>query len=392
MNEQNNYTPDTAPPTAPAAAPASDASPQAAAFGADLTKEEFCHFFAAANAAAQKNTRRISGVLSALMTLMCAYFVYDDWRYTGTLDAGMLTMGILVLVLGLFSLVGAPLLRRKRLERDYDRSLAAGQSYRGAVRVYDDRVEKETAAGVTVIPFGSETRFMEREDCLAFMMPGKPVLILPARYLTAEAAGWVKDRALRAIPAENQQLMSRITPLAAALDPPPVFGERAEETELMSFTVTYGGRELIAVSRESTFYLYRRRLPVFVGMAVLIGVLTGLAFESTVSGVGGFLGMVMLSYLLTVERAVLSQRRHLRVMPEYQMALRVRFTDRQVSIKSRDQAPIEIPWVLVRRAVQSKDAVRLYTTGGILVMPLKQIPDAGELARIVDRYMSGGNA
>lgn len=359
------------------------------AFGADLTKEEFIAFSLTAGRDPRRTRqmRSLSAVSTGLMTVMCLYFIYDAWRFSGEFDWQTFALLVLVLLLGLFSLFGAPQLFRRRAAVQYEQSRRMGYSYHGVVRVYARRIEKETADRLTVIPLNRETRFLEREDVMALAQPGQPSLILFARYLNEDAARCVRDTVMANIPPENCQLLSRLRPAAEGLMPPPVF-EQKEEEPPQRFILSYTEEEYYQLTKEMLYTTLSRQLPLLSGGALVCGVILWLASADPVMGAGTCAALLLLIYLtrvlLPLRRAKAAAQRD----GEQGTQIILSVTKREILLSVIEGQPVTLPWQAITRAVSEPDYIRLYAEKQqAVVIPKRCLADVDEFCRMVDAYM-----
>lgn len=359
-----------------------------AAFGADLSKEEYVRFSLTAgrNPRRTRNMRVMLGVSCGVAAAMSLVYLLMVWQESRAVDWQTLILLGCILLLGVYALFGIPAFLRRRAEKQYEQSLAAGHTYFGAVRVYDRRIEKETAKRLTVIPLNRETRFLEQEDLMAFARPGAPALILFARYLTEEHAEVIRQTVFENLPPENCQLIARLRPGAPAAMPVPAFGEREEEEPLLTVTVRYTPEESYQITREMAHTVFLRRLPLFGGTALLGGLALWLADNDPVLGAGFCALMLIVSYLMQVVLPLRRAKTQIFNQEVLNQEIILTVNKNELTLTANDRPAASMPWRSVTRAVSEPDYIRLYADQAQLVIPKRCLDDVDAFCRMVDFY------
>lgn len=358
-------------------------------FAADLTKEEFIFFYTTANSTPQKEKqRKLVSVASTLLVIgMCVFFLISDWQTTQTVDP--MTVGLLLfsVAMGIFSLFGMPRMMRRRAEREYDKAAQIGHSYNGIVRVFTNRVEKETADSVTTLPLNDSATFMEREDVMVLSVPNKPILLLFPRYLNKEEADVFKQQVLAALPERNCRLLSRFIPKKETDVPLPVFEEKAEPTELLTLRFCFTDAEVEAIFRDELYRRFSKTAPLFGGMILVAAVLMWLLSENVFVGAGTLVVMGILTWVLMLWRPLRKAAAVSKEMSSTARMAMVTFTDAGIANSIGGSEKQFVPWRDITRAVNSPDAITLYVDKSVLTIPKRVIEQEEEFCRMVDNYM-----
>lgn len=358
-------------------------------FAADLTKEEFVSFYLTANSTPKREKQRkiVSAISSLLLVGMCVFFLVSDWQTQQIVDP--MTVMLLLLSIGMsgFSLFGMTAMARRRAEREYDKAALIGHSYNGVVRVYEQRVEKETADGVTVLPLNANASFMEREDVMVLSVPNKPILLLFSRYLDKADADAFKQHILTKLPERNCRLLCRFVPKREQAMPLPVFSEREEPTEQLKLRFVYTDDEMKSILKEGLYRRFSKQAPLFGGLSLAAGILMWLLSEQPLIGALSLVVMALLTCVMMLWWPLKRMSAAVDEMAATAKTVTLLFTDHGVTMSMPNAAQQTLPWSEVTRAVNSPDYITLYTGTTPLIIPKRAIEQEEEFCRMVDGYM-----
>ena len=155
----------------------------------------------------------------------------------------------------------------------------------------------------------------------------------------------------------------------------------------MTFSITYTPEEFLKLVGDTTTRSFLRMLPVFSALSLFSGVMFGLLSGIGV-GVGAFLLILAVLFLLNVMLPRSRAKRSLETMQQSAMTIRLTLTERGlVGSSARPGEETRIAWVSLQHAVDKEDCVEFYNNRVFIRVPKRCIPDMNELRRIVDAHM-----
>ena len=362
---------------------------EAIGFPVDLSREEYIAFnmLLAKNGGMlrfRKGQLVIFGLMMAFSLVMLAveFFMFQS------LDVVMILVVAFIALTGGFLLFGMPAYLRRNAGRAYDQSVLGGHEYYGMVYVYEDRLEKVSGGTVNRVYYGENAAYIETGDMMVLLASSSRAIVLPARCMTREDAELVRRTVLPRIPPMRQRLLSKMVPQASQrMAPPPAEGESHLDEELMAFSVTYTPEEFLKLVGDTTTRSFLRMLPVFSALSLFSGVMFGLLSGIGV-GVGAFLLILGVLFLLNVVLPRSRAKRSLETMQQDAMTIRLSLTERGlVGSSVRPGEETRIAWVSLQHAVDKEDCVEFYNNRLFIRVPKRCIPDMDELRRIVDTHM-----
>ena len=289
----------------------------------------------------------IFGLMMAFSLVMLAveFFVFQS------LDVVMILVVAFIALTGGFLLFGMPAYLRRNAGRAYDQSVLGGHEYYGMVYVYEDRLEKVSGGTVNRVYYGENAAYIETGDMMVLLASSSRAIVLPARCMTREDAELVRRTVLPRIPPMRQRLLSKMVPQASQrMAPPPAEGESHLDEELMAFSVTYTPEEFLKLVGDTTTRSFLRMLPVFSALSLFSGVMFGLLSGIGV-GVGAFLLILGVLFLLNVVLPRSRAKRSLETMQQDAMTIRLSLTERGlVGSSVRPGEETRIAWVSLQHA------------------------------------------
>ncbi len=309
----------------------------------------------------------ISLVFFAAMMLLCVY----EWLALDSVDWLTLLLGGGLLLASLLLWWYAPRHMRKAAAKAYDNTKAGGYIYAGVVRVRENRIEKETPQGVSVIKLDHMTLFIETPELLAFLTNGGQFsIVLPARYLTPEAASVLRQAADK-LPFRNRRFVGRIQPGGES----PAPAAPAEDTVLWEKTVRYEPEEMAEILRDITKKSYIKRLPFYAIISILCAV--GMAGE--VLQIGGMIFRFLAFFgALTLFSLVMPLRRVKMMAMNADGASRtvtIRLTDRGVWLRGQASNFTVLPWTAVEHVINRDTFVEITRGQQSIRIPKTYIDD-----------------
>lgn len=363
-------------------APAEQASP-ANEWATDLTREDYVRYYTTlSKLSGPLRLQKMQLVVSVAFAIILVGFCAFDFSQTGQVDWLFALLGG-VLVLASFGLWWyAPRHVRRAAGKTYDETLAGGYCYRGILRVRDDRIEKENEQGIHTILLNTATMFIENPEMMVFVTTNRRSIVIPARYLTAEAASVIRAAADK-LPYRNRRFMGRICPQGetpAAACPP-------EDTVLWEKTLRYEPEELADLIRHNTTQAFMKRLPFHSVMSAIFGLGIGWGDGTDILPcIGWFLGFFALTALTNL---VLPRRRANFIAAQADVAARtvtVKLTDRGVWMSDPNKGFAVLPWHAIEHVVNRDTFIEISRGMQAIRIPMRYIDDFSAFDTLICTY------
>lgn len=349
----------------------------------DLTREEYIRYYTLlSKTSGPLRMRPVQLVLSIAFAVILAVFCVVDFMQTGAVDLVFALVGGGLLLASLALWWYAPRHVRKAAAKAYDETLAGGYCYYGTLRVRDDRVEKENTQGVHTVFLNGTTLFIENPEMMVFLTTNRRSIVIPARYLTAEAASVIRAAADK-LPYRNRRFLGRVVPMGETPSPacPP------EDTVLWEQSVRYEPDELAALIRHNATQNYMKRLPLHSITSVLFGVALGWdGTENILPCVGWFLAFFALTAVMNL---VMPRRRAAILAVQADIAARtvaIKLTDRGVWMTDPNKGFAVIPWKAIEHVVDRDTFVEISRGGQSIRIPKRYIDDLSAFDTLICTY------
>lgn len=266
-------------------------------FPVDLQKEELVQLtYLQGHRFNPKRQRKMFLIVSLLCLIPVVGMLVEEWMVRRVIDPLLAVSSVLMLIPMLYAFAILPWLLRRRAEKAYDQSLAAGRDFFGEVQLYHDRVEKKTADLTAKIPLNGHTMFVETPDLMAFVNRFSPAIILPARCMTEESAKAVRTAADH-LPFTNRRFLGRLQPQAQPVTIP---GEKQAPQVLWECEFVYSDEELIASARRMMLTRFWMRAPLLVLLSLFPAFSVGMdgSLPSAIGSCLFFLGLLVVLNLV----------------------------------------------------------------------------------------------
>lgn len=354
----------------------------------DLTREDYVNYYMTVSKIGGPLRLRniqlfITLGLFAAMIGLCGY----EFVTLGTIDWLTVGFGGALLLFSLGIWWYAPRHVRRAAEKIYDESRDGGYRYDGLLRVRDDRIEKENAQGVNAILLDNTTFFIETATFMAFMTSGRRAVVLPARYLTAEAATCVRQAADK-LPYRNRRFVERVRPQGELPSVAPVI----EQTTVWEQQIRYETEELLGLMRHTTTQNFMKQLPVYSVLSVMCAVMFGWDSQSIPMCMGLFL---LFLGLLTLFNLVTPLRRAKFAAAQASGQARtvtVRLTDRGVWLTDPNSGATVIPWSAVEHVVNRDTFVEITRARQSVRIPKRYIDDLNAFDALICTHWKKTNS
>lgn len=351
---QENYTPDTE-----------------QVWQTDLTREDYVNYYMAVSKIGGPLRLRniqlfITLGLFAAMIGICGY----EFAVLDTIDWLTVGFGGALLLFSLGIWWYAPRHVRRSAEKVYDETVDGGYRYDGLLRVRDDRVEKENPQGVNAIFLDGGTLFVETADFMAFMTASRRAIVLPARYLTAEAATSVRHAADK-LPYRNRRFVARVKPQGEIPSTPNV----VEQTTVWEQQVRYETDELLGLMRHTTTQNFMKQLPVYSVLSVMCAVMFGWDSQSIPMCMGLFLLFLGLLTIFNLVTPLRRARFAAQLTTGQARTVTVRLTDRGVWLTDPNSGCTVIPWSAVEHVINRDTFVEIIRARQSVRIPKRYITD-----------------
>lgn len=338
----------------------------------DLSRDEYIRYYTLfSKLSGPLRLQTVQLVISVVFALILAVFCVIDFAQTGGVDWLFAGIGGVLTVASFGLWWYAPRHVRRAAGKAYDETLAGGYCYYGTLRVRDDRVEKENLQGIHTIHLNAGTLFIENPEMMVFLTANRRSIVIPARYLTAEAASAVRAAADK-LPYRNRRFLGRVVPMGetpAAACPP-------EDTVLWEQTIRYEPDELADLIRNNVSQNFVKRLPFHSVMSALFGFGLGWGDGSNIlSCIGWFLGFFALTALTNL---VLPRRRANMIAAQADVAGRtvtVKLTDRGVWMTDPNKGFAVLPWNVIDHVIDRDTFVEITRGAQSIRIPKRYIDD-----------------
>ncbi len=337
----------------------------------DLTKEDNTRYYM--QVSKKTGVLRLRGVLLVAMLLftagMAALFIYE-WVALGLVDwlSIGLSVALLAASLGIWWIV--PVRMRRMAERAYDEAVESGYSYAGVVRVKADRIEKESVQGTNTLLLNGRTLFMETPEMMVFTTAGRPAIVLPARYLTDEAATALRAAADK-LPYRNRVFLGRVRPGGEIPTPTAV----PPHTVLWEREIHYEPSEMEGIYRHAVVTRFTRNLPTQAILCVLCAVSVGLEETTIFKVVGGFLFMFAVTTALSLWLPLRRAKGMAQMADALSRTASVKLTDRGVWVSHANSGFVLLPWRVVDHVIDRDSYVEITRKKQSVRIPKRCIED-----------------
>lgn len=349
----------------------------------DLTREEYIRYYTLfSKLSGPLRLQNFQMIVTVVFCALLIGFCVFDFLQTGAVDWLFAVIGG-VLLLASFGLWWyAPRHVRKAAAKAYDETLAGGYCYAGTLRVRDDRIEKENAQGIHTIHLNGGTLFIENPEMMVFLTANRRSIVIPARYLTAEAAATIRSAADK-LPYRNRRFMGRVEPKGET----PVSVCPPADTVLWEKSVRYEPDELAALIRHNTTQSFIKRLPFHSVMSVMIGV--GLGWDGSENILPCIAYFLLFFALTAVFNLVMPRRRAVAIAAGADIAARtveIKLTDRGVWMTDPNKGFAVLPWGVIEHVIDRDTFVEITRGGQSIRIPKRYIDDFSAFDTLVCTY------
>ena len=363
--------------------PAEEPIPTVNEWAIDLTREEYIRYYTLfSKLSGPLRMQTVQLISSIVFALVLACFCIFDFMQTGAVDWLFALIGGVLLLASLGLWWYAPRHVRKAAAKAYDETLAGGYCYAGTLRVRDDRIEKENAQGIHTIHLNGGTLFIENPEMMVFLTTNRRSIVIPARYLTAEAASVIRAAADK-LPYRNRRFMGRVVPQGET----PTAACPPADTVLWEKTVRYEPEELADLIRYNATQNFMKRLPFHSVMSVLFGVGLGWGDGTNILPcIGWFLAFFTLTVITNL---VMPRRRANFLAAQADAAARtveIKLTDRGVWMTDPNKGFAVIPWTAIEHVVDRDTFVEITRGGQSIRIPKRYIDDLSAFDTLICTY------
>lgn len=349
----------------------------------DLTREEYIRYYILfSKLSGPLRMQTVQLVLTVLFTVILVAFCVIDFMQTGEIDWTFILVGGALLLASLGLWWYAPRHVRRVAAKAYDETLAGGYCYRGMLRVRDDRVEKENEQGIHTVMLGVTTLFIENAEMMVFLTTNHRSIVIPARYLTAEAASTIRAAADK-LPYRNRRFLGRVVPMGET----PAVACPPADAVLWEKSVRYEPDELAALIRHNATQNYMKRLPLHSITSVLFGTALGWNDgENMLPCIGWFLFFFALT---AITNLVLPRQRAATLATQADVAARtvaIKLTDRGVWMTDPNKGFAVIPWSAIEHVVDRDTFVEISRGGQSIRIPKRYIDDLSAFDTLICTY------
>ena len=352
-------------------------------FGAELSREEYIRFNELlAKTGGALRLQKPQKYLTVGMLVFCAGMMMYDYIKFKEVDISLLLLAGVIAMAAVFSLWVIPSRLRKSAGTQYDERVMGGYDFNGMVRVYPDRVEKDTVEGTAVVLL-QQSVYIETADMIVLMAPDKKSIVIPGRCLVPEDADILRRAVMNGMPL-NQQRVSRPIVAAAPERLHKSVSEREEEDILQQISLRYTPEEFVSTVTQTSLRTYMRLMPIYSAVALMSGITFGILYHFLM-GTIAFVGTMLILFLLNVVVNRSRASRAAKMMPENALSAMIHITKRGVLIRSGGQE-ICMAWQAIKRAFEQPDYVEFITDSQSIRIPKRCIEDMESLREIVDTY------
>ncbi len=355
----------------------------------DLTREEYIRYYTAfSKISGPLRMQTVQLIISLVFAAILVAFCVMDVMQTGAVDWLFAGLGGVLLLVSLGLWWYAPRHVRRAAGKAYDETIAGGYCYFGTLRVRDDRIEKENAQGIHTIHLNGGTLFIESPEMMVFLTANRRSIVIPARYLTAEAATKIREAADK-LPYRNRRFMGRVVPQGQT----PVAACLPQETVLWEKSVRYEPDELADLIRNNATQNFMKRLPFHSVMSVMFGVALGWdGGEDILPCIGFFL---LFFALTTVFNLVMPRRRAAAIAAQADIAARtveIKLTDRGVWMTDPNKGFSVVPWTVIEHVVDRDTFVEITRGMQSIRIPKRYIEDLSAFDNLICTYWKKTNS
>lgn len=363
--------------------PPAEETPAVNEWATDLSREEYIRYYTLfSKLSGPLRMQNVQLIISSVFAVVLAAFCVMDFMQTGAVDWLFAGLGGVLLLASLFLWWYAPRHVRRAAAKVYDDTLAGGYCYAGTLRVRDDRIEKENEQGIHTIHLNSGTLFIENPEMMVFLTANRRSIVIPARYLTAEAASVIRAAADK-LPYRNRRFLGRVEPKGET----PANACPPEDTVLWEKTVRYEPEELADLIRYNATQNFMKRLPFFSVMSVLFGVALGWdGGENILPCIGFFL---LFFGLTTLFNLVMPRRRANVVAAQADAAGRsveIRLTERGVWMIDPNKGFAVLPWQVVEHVIDRDTFVEITRGMQSIRIPKRYIDDLSAFDTLISTH------
>ena len=354
----------------------------------DLTRKEYIAYYMQLSKLSGPLRLRnaqliITLVFSVGLIALCAY----EWVMFEAIDLFSVIVGGVLLLASLGIWWYVPRHVRRAAEKAYDETIAGGYTYYGTLRVLDDRIQKENAQGTNTVLIGPMTLFVETPEMMVFIPRNRRSIVIPARYLTAEAATCLRQLADK-LPFRNRRFIGRLQPLGQT----PVETPVPAQTILWHKTVRYEPDELASLMRANVTQNYMKQLPYLSVLSVLAGFALGWDGENILPCAGFFL---LFFGIMTLLNLVTPRRRAAFAAQQADAAARtveIKLTDRGVWLADPNSGFAAVPWSAVEHVVDRDTFVEIMRGRLSVRIPKRYIEDLSAFDTLICTYWNKTNS
>lgn len=363
--------------------PTEETPPAVNEWAIDLTREEYIRYYTLfSKLSGPLRMQTVQLIISVVFAAILVAFCVFDFLQTGTVDWLFTAIGV-VLLLASFGLWWyAPRHVRRTAAKAYDETLAGGYCYAGTLRVRDDRVEKENVQGIHTVHLNGGTLFIENPEMMVFLTANRRSIVIPARYLTAEAASAVRAAADK-LPYRNRRFLGRVVPQGET----PVAACPPEDTVLWEQTVRYEPAELADLIRHNVTQNFLKRLPFHSVMSALFGFGLGWGDGTDILPcIGWFIAFFALT---AVTNLVMPRNRAKLIAAQADIAGRtvaIKLTDRGVWMTDPNKGFAVLPWSVIEHVIDRDTFVEITRGPQSIRIPKRYIADFSAFDTLVCTY------
>lgn len=349
----------------------------------DLTREEYIRYYTLfSKISGPLRMQTVQLIISLVFAAILVGFCVIDFMQTGAVDWLFALIGGALLLASLGIWWYAPRHVRRAAGKAYDETLAGGYCYAGTLRVRDDRVEKENAQGIHTIHLNGGTLFIENPEMMVFLTANRRSIVIPARYLTAEAASIIRAAADK-LPYRNRRFMGRVVPQGQI----PAAAVLPQESVLWEKTVRYEPEELADLIRHNATQNFMKRLPFFSVMSVMFGVAVGWDGSDNILPCIGF--FLLFFGLTTIFNLVMPRRRAKLIAATADIASRtveIKLTDRGVWMTDPNKGFAVVPWQVIEHVIDRDTFVEITRGMQSIRIPKRVIDDLSAFDTLISTY------
>ncbi len=327
------------------------------------------------------NGRRVgsSRIFALFMMLLCVVSAVTIYKQTGTPDWPLFTLLILMFISELWLMLTLPRQLRYRYKTAYNTTLYTGYSFEGTVTVEEDGIRKQTASATAFIPYHMCRVFVEAADMMIFCGADGHSIVIPSRFLTEEAAEYIRQTVLKKIPPMRRLLLQRLISVATVetITPSP------QEETLLNLSLDYTEKEMVSMAIDSVLVQFSRTLS------------NKCLLSTMVAAVGYFmfylppLPLFLLTLVVFLVASLLFAwhkiHRAAAQTEEEGNRMRLEITSRGLRLFGRGEKPLILPWTSITRAVERPQTVEFYCEKDRqLTIPKRCIEKMDDFRRVVD--------